>query len=117
MAGRMALNHDIRVRLLGPELEVSTHLFDNCIVEDEGVRQNPHQSHCWRSWSARPPEKRKVSVRFRGVGPRVGSKRWRCTGLLNRRTWVRFPPDPRTVLEGQANGRWQPSRKRMSDEP
>ena len=42
MAGRMALNHDIWVRLLGPELDVSIALFDNCIVEDEGYRQIPH---------------------------------------------------------------------------
>ena len=36
--------------------------------------------------------------------------------LLTGRTRVRFLP-PELLVEGQANGRWQPSRKRPSDEP
>jgi pimeloyl-ACP methyl ester carboxylesterase len=36
----------------------------------------------------------------------VGSKCWFCTGLLNRATWVRFPPDPLIpVSAGKATAR------------
>jgi hypothetical protein len=100
MGGRTALNREIRVRLLGPELAIS--LFDNFIAEDEGCHADIPAPHPGAE-VARPPEERKVSVRLRGVGPRVGSKRWRCTGLLNRRTWVRFPPDPPSERSGRAS--------------